>query len=204
MTGHNCKFNLARHKHLFADTFDGLNSIYGTRLWMSGCPNTDIAETIMVDNLFLLAVAALGWGLSLATYRLFARSNGWPLGALQSDLPVVPVIIGIAGLLAGLAFASARGYDDGGLVIIAFGIILAAVWTGFLRVGSQIGLFLVPVVTFLLLLGWLSVPFGYAERKWATEQPAETLKRRGIMKPDSLSAPGVPTDTGQTVPSPQQ
>ena len=29
----------------------------------------------MVDNLFLLAVAALGWGLSLATYRLFARSE---------------------------------------------------------------------------------------------------------------------------------
>jgi hypothetical protein len=47
----------------------------------------------MVDNLFLLAVASLGWGLSLATYRLFARSNGWPMGALHADLPVVPVLI---------------------------------------------------------------------------------------------------------------
>lgn len=151
----------------------------------------------MVDNLFLLAVAALGIGLSLATYRLFARSNGWPMGALQSDLPVVPVAIGIAGLLAGLAFASARGYDEGGLVIIGFGIVLAAVWTGFLRVGSQIGLFIVPVVTFLLLLGWLSVPLGYAERKWATEQPSETLKRRRLIKPDSLPAPGAATDSSQ-------
>lgn len=52
----------------------------------------------MVDNLFLLAVAALGWGLSLATYRLFARSRGWPMGALQADLPFVPVLIGLAGL----------------------------------------------------------------------------------------------------------
>ncbi len=38
----------------------------------------------MVDHLFLLAVGALGWGLSLATYRLIARRNGWPLGAVQA------------------------------------------------------------------------------------------------------------------------
>jgi len=62
----------------------------------------------MVDNLFLLAVAALGWGLSLATYRLFARSKGWPMGALQTDLPFVPVLIGLAGLFSGLLFATAR------------------------------------------------------------------------------------------------
>lgn len=156
----------------------------------------------MVDNLFLLAVASLGFGLSLATYRLFARSNNWPMGALQTDLPIVPVGIGIVGLLAGLAFASARGYDDGGLVIIGFGIVLAAVWTGFLRVGSQIGLFVVPVVTFLLLLGWLSVPLGYSERKWATEQPSETLKRRGLITPDALPAPGATPDAGQPAATP--
>ena len=56
----------------------------------------------MVDNLFLLAVAAVGWGLSLATYRLFARSRSWPMGALQADLPFIPVLIGLAGLFAGL------------------------------------------------------------------------------------------------------
>ncbi len=156
----------------------------------------------MIDNLFLLAVASLGWGLSLSTYRLFARSNGWPMGALHADLPVIPVLIGVAGLIAGLLFASARGADDGGWVIIAFGLILAAVWTGFLRVGSQLGLFLVPVATFLLLLGWLSVPLGYSERKWATEQPAETLKRRGLMQ-DNLPGPGtVNTTTPSTTPTP--
>ncbi len=136
---------------------------------------------LLVDNLFLLAVMALGWGLSLATYRLFAKSNGWPMGALQADLPIVPVLIGLAGLAAGLLFATARGAEEGGWFIIAFGVILAAVWTGFLRVGSQIGLFLVPIVTFLLLLGWLAVPLGYSERRWATERPAETLQRRGLL-----------------------
>ena len=148
----------------------------------------------MVDNLFLLAVASLGWGLSLATYRLFARSNGWPMGALHADLPVIPVLIGIFGLVAGLLFASARGSDDGGWVIIAFGFVLAAVRTGFLRVGSQVALFLVPVVTFLLLLGWLAVPLGYSERKWATEQPTETLKRRGLIQEQTLPAPGTRAD----------
>ncbi len=144
----------------------------------------------VMDNLFLLAVAAFGWGLSLATYRLFARSNGWPMGALQADLPIVPVLVGLGGLAAGLLFATARGAEDGGWIIIAFGLVLAAVWTGFLRVGSQIGLFLVPIVTFLLLLGWLAVPLGLQERRWATERPAETLQRRGILKSPELPAPG--------------
>ena len=149
----------------------------------------------MMDNLFLLAVASFGFGLSLSTYRLFAKSNGWPLGALQADLPVIPVLIGIAGLAAGLLFATARGVDDGGRYIIAFGLLLAVIWTGFVRVGSQLGLFVVPVVTFLLLLGWLSVPLGYSERKWATEQPTETLRRRGIIddRVKEIPAPGQTT-----------
>jgi hypothetical protein len=146
----------------------------------------------MVDNLFLLAVAALGWGLSLATYRLFARSNGWPMGTLQADLPFIPVLIGLVGLFAGLLFATARGADDGGWVIIAFGLGFAAVWTGLLRVGSQIALFLAPIATFLLLLGWLAVPLGFSERKWATERPAETLERRGFLKPDSTAPAATP------------
>ena len=75
-------------------------------------------------------------------------------------------------------------------------VVLAALWTGFMRVGSQITLFLVPVVTFLLLLGWLSVPLGYSERKWATEQPSETLKRRGLINPDQLPGPGTTPESG--------
>ena len=68
----------------------------------------DVAEMNMVDNLFLLAVASLGWGLSLATYRLFARSNGWPMGALHADLPIIPVLIGMFFFLYGLFLCSSR------------------------------------------------------------------------------------------------
>jgi hypothetical protein len=152
----------------------------------------------MVDNLFLLAVAAVGWGLSLATYRLFARSRGWPMGALQAHLPFLPVLIGLAGLFAGLLFATARGADDGGWMIIALGLLFAAVWTGFLRVGSQLALFLAPIATFLLLLGWLAVPLGFSERRWATERPSETLQRRGILEPDARMTS--PLEQPKTVP----
>lgn len=145
---------------------------------------------LVIDNLFLLSVMALGFGLSLATYRLFARSNGWPMGALQADLPIVPIAIGLTGLIAGLLFATARGPEDGGWYIIAFGLILAALWTGFMRVGSQVGLFIVPIVTFLLLLGWLAVPLGYNERRWATERPSETLQRRGLLPTNPELPPG--------------
>ena len=91
----------------------------------------------MIDNLFLLAVAALGWGLSLATYRLFAIRQKWPMGALQIDFPVVPVVIGVVAIVIPLAFALTRGVDAGGWVIVLFGILLAIFWTGFLRVGSR-------------------------------------------------------------------
>lgn len=145
----------------------------------------------VVDNLFLLAVAALGWGLSLATYRLFARSRGWPMGALQADAPFIPVLIGLAGLFAGLIFATARGAEDGGWVIIALGLAFAALWTGFLRVASQLALVLTPIATFLLLLGWL----GSGDHPWARERPSETLERRGILKPDAVQIP--PTSPGE-------
>ncbi|MCU0955399.1 MAG: hypothetical protein MUC37_12525 [Hyphomicrobium sp.] len=110
----------------------------------------------MIDERFLLAVAALGWGLSLATYRMFARRNGWPLGSLQADLPAVPVVLGLAAFLAGLLFAAARGGEDGGFIILLFGVLLAIFWTGFLRVGSQISLFLAPIAMGLLLVAWFS------------------------------------------------
>jgi hypothetical protein len=110
----------------------------------------------MIDERFLLAVAALGWGLSLSTYRVFARRNGWPMGSLQADLPAVPVILGLAAFLAGVLFAAARGPEDGGWVIVLFGVLLAVFWTGFLRVGSQISLFLAPVALIFLLLAWFS------------------------------------------------
>jgi hypothetical protein len=111
----------------------------------------------MIDNLFLLAVAALGWGLSLATYRLFALRHRWPMGALQIDFPAIPVLIGLAAVIVAVLFAVIRGADAGGWVIVLFGILLAVFWTGFLRVGSQISLFLAPLATVLLITGWLSL-----------------------------------------------
>jgi hypothetical protein len=57
-----------------------------------------------------------------------------------------------------LWFAFARGADYGGWVIVLFGILLAVFWTGFLRVGSQISLFLAPIATVLLITGWASMP----------------------------------------------
>lgn len=114
----------------------------------------------MIDNLFLLAVAALGWGLSLLSYNFFARRQGWPMGALQIDFPVVPVLLGLFAVVIALWFAMTRGLDDGGWVIILFGVLLAIFWTGFLRVGSQISLFLAPVATVLLINGWLNTPYA--------------------------------------------
>jgi hypothetical protein len=115
---------------------------------------------IMIDNLFLLAVAALGWGLSLVTYRLFALRHQWPMGALQIDFPAIPVLIGLVAVFIALLFALMRGADAGGWVIVLFGILLAVFWTGFLRVGSQISLFLAPIATVLLVAGWLSLPLA--------------------------------------------
>ena len=42
-------------------------------------------------------------------------------------------------------FAAARGFEYGGWLILARGLLLAVFWTGFPRVGSQIALFLAPI-----------------------------------------------------------
>lgn len=114
----------------------------------------------MIDNMFLMAVAALGWGLSLATYRVFAARRQWPMGALQIDFPAIPVLLGIFAIVVSLLFASTRGVEAGGWVIVLFGILLAVFWTGFLRVGSQISLVLAPVATVMLIAAWLSMPIA--------------------------------------------
>lgn len=132
----------------------------------------------MIDNLFLLAVAAFGWGMSLATYRMFARRFAWPMGALHADLPVIPVLLGLAASMAGLLFAAVRGIDEGGLMIVGCGFLLALFWTGFLRVGSQISLFLAPVVTVLLLVGWFAAELGFDRPGWATKRPGDYFRRQ--------------------------
>lgn len=131
----------------------------------------------MIDNLAILAIGAFGWGLSLSTYRIFARQNGWPMGSLHNDLPAVPAIIGLFALFVALMFAAARGAAEGGWIIVLFGLLLAVFWTGFLRVGSQISLVLAPVATVLLLLGWISDPAPHVRISLsdapALENPAE-------------------------------
>lgn len=114
---------------------------------------------MIIDTLFLLASAAFGWGLSLATYRLFAVRNGWPMGEVQSDAPVIAVLLGLFAIIAAFLFAAARGTDYGGWAILVMGLLLALFWTGFLRVASQLSLFLAPIAAILLLLGWAHVTF---------------------------------------------
>lgn len=131
---------------------------------------------MMVNNLFLLAIAALGWGLSLATYRFFARRYNWPMGALQADLPFIPILIGTVSLLCGLTFAFLIGVDLGGWIIVGCGLLLAVFWTGFLRVGSQISLFLAPAAAFLLIIGWFAIPLGFGIQGWQNKTPTELFK----------------------------
>jgi hypothetical protein len=114
----------------------------------------------MVDLLFFLAVGAIGWGLSLATYRVLAHYSGWPLGEAQSVAPVTTSIIGIASITPGLLLAMARGPLNGGAVIVIFGVALALFWCGFLRVGAQSALLLAPLAAVLLLIVWLLRALG--------------------------------------------
>ena len=109
----------------------------------------------MIDIPFLLAIGAIGWGLSLATYRFFAARNQWPMGELHADLPFVPFIVGALALAVAAVYVMDRGLTTGGGVIILFGLLLWLFWTGFLRVGSQISLFLAPLAAGFLLVGWL-------------------------------------------------
>jgi hypothetical protein len=114
----------------------------------------------MVDLVFFLAVGALGWGLSLATYRPVARLNGWPLGAAQAALPALTLATGLLSACIGLIFAIARGPMHGGLVILMFGLALAVFWSGFLRVGAQSALLLAPLSALVLLIAWSAGPLG--------------------------------------------
>lgn len=114
---------------------------------------------MIIDTLFVLASAAFGWGLSLATYRLFAVRNGWPMGEVQAETPAIAVLLGLFAIVAAFLFAAARGTDYGGWAILVMGLLLALFWTGFLRVASQLSLFLAPVAAVLLLLGWAHVTF---------------------------------------------
>ena len=112
-----------------------------------------------IDVGFILAVAAFGWGLSLATYRIVAGLYRWPMGAWQLERPRLPRAIGALAMTLAIFFAAARGY--GGHALSAWGIPIlgiawAVFWTGFLRVGAQSALLLAPAAAMLLIVRWLS------------------------------------------------
>jgi hypothetical protein len=133
-------------------------------------------EPAVFDNLFFLAAMAFGLGLSLATYRLFAIRNGWPMGAFHADLPAVPIMIGLVSIVIAILFAASRA-DIGGWPMLILGLILAFLWTGLLRVGSQLSLFLAPVAAGLLLIGWLGSQFGYDRAANIIEHPKELFNK---------------------------
>jgi hypothetical protein len=111
-----------------------------------------------INPLFFLATAAFGWGLSLATYRMVAARNGWPLGQPQANHPLFVVLLGIATLVIAFLYATHghNGPVTTGWIILGLGLLFALFWTGFLRVASQTALLLAPLAAFLLVLGWAS------------------------------------------------
>jgi hypothetical protein len=108
------------------------------------------------DLAFILAVGAVGWGLSLATYRAFARRYDWPMGRWQAERPALTLAIGGACAVLGVLSALVRlsnGDTAGGTLIVLFGIGWATFWTGFLRTGAQSALLLAPPAALILLAG---------------------------------------------------
>ncbi len=113
---------------------------------------------MIFDLLFYAAAGAFGWGLSLATYRLFALHYGWPMGDLHVRTPSIPVLLGLVCVIVGFTFALRNRGEVGGWAILFSGVFLAIVWTGLLRVASQISLFLAPGAAGLIILGWVLAP----------------------------------------------
>jgi hypothetical protein len=109
----------------------------------------------MIDQSFLLAVGAIGWGLSLATYRPLALKARWPLGKAQERVPALTLIVAALSIATGLIAAGTRGALHGGVAMVLLGIALAVFWSGFLRVGAQSALLLAPLAALALALSWL-------------------------------------------------
>lgn len=114
-----------------------------------------------LDLPFFAAALALGWGLSLATYRIFAVRNDWPMGELHANKPLVPVLLGVFAVALAFLFAAFRAATPaselGGWWIVPVGVLWAFFWTGFMRVGSQASLFLAPIATAVLVTAWINV-----------------------------------------------
>lgn len=105
--------------------------------------------------MFVLAVAAFAWGLSLAAYRWVALSNAWPMGAWQAEWPLMPRLIGLGA--AGVALISGAELGGAALpLVLLLGLVGAIAWMLVLKVGAQSALLLAPVAAVLTLVGWLA------------------------------------------------
>lgn len=104
--------------------------------------------------MFMLAVAACAWGLSLAGYRWIALQSAWPMGTWQAERPLLPRLIGSGAVV--LALVSGAALGGGALaMVLLLGLVGALIWTMLLKVGAQSALLLAPTAAALLLLGWL-------------------------------------------------
>jgi len=147
---------------------------------------------IYADLPFYFAIAAIGFGLSLMSYRLFARHYEWPMGAWQDSHPSLPIMIGLISLIVGALFAAARWLDGGifaASAIGVFGLSLAILWTAFLRVGSQISLILAPVFAGLLFVSW---NFGTSALQYHTVRSEIRELRQQIEEQFGLKKGDVP------------
>jgi hypothetical protein len=73
---------------------------------------------------------------------------------VQANAPSFALAIGLVSIAVALAYAGTRGLSQGGVVILLFGLALAAFWSGFLRVGAQTALLLAPLAAGLLTVCW--------------------------------------------------
>jgi hypothetical protein len=147
-------------------------------------------EFVMAINpLFFLATAAFGWGLSLATYRMVANHNGWPMGDPQAHHPLFVSLVGIVALITSFLFAThgQNGPVTVGWSIIGLGLLFALFWTGFLRVAAQTALFLAPLATFLLVLGWASTDDVTGDLK-SVMSDLKSIKEKGVALEKNLEA----------------
>lgn len=107
--------------------------------------------------MFILATMAFAWGLSLATYRLFATYNDWPMGEWQAHRPGLPIAIGLFAMASAVAFGLARSSVTGdatAIIVPLFGLLCALAWTAIARIGAQCALILAPLSVLALMAVW--------------------------------------------------
>jgi hypothetical protein len=105
--------------------------------------------------MFVLAIAAFSWGLSLAAYRWVALQNAWPMGTWQAERPLLPQLIGLGAIAVALLSAFALGGATVFLLLL-LGVIGAFVWMVLMKVSAQSALLLAPGAAALLIIGLIA------------------------------------------------